>query len=81
MSFTEINIVKAIHDQWVQTNLYTHFPHLLSGLDDIWFKSYVQNTVQICKFLENRCSGSCNFPRGINEITFTHSTKQNDFLK
>ena len=47
VSFTEIVTVKTKHDQQVYTNCYTHFPHLLSDLDDIWFKIYGQNTVQI----------------------------------
>jgi len=55
-------------------NFYTHFPHLLSDLDDIWYKKYTQNAVHTLEFLQKRCMESCNFPTGINEITFTHIT-------
>jgi len=81
VSFTEIGTVKTIRDQRMYTNCYTHFPHLLFDLDDIWFKVYGKNAVQIWEFLENWCMGSCNFPAGINEIPFKHSTRQRDFLK
>ena len=81
MSFTELSTEKTVCGHGVYTNFYTHFPHLLFGLDDILFKRYTQNDVQICELFENQCSGSCNFPTGINEITFTQSTRQHDFLK
>ena len=78
MSFTEISTVETICDQGVYTNFCTHFPHLLSGLDDIWFKRYTQNDVQICELYENRCSESCNFNTGINESTL-HNPQDNIF--
>jgi hypothetical protein len=47
VSFTEIGTVNNIRDHWVYTNCYTHFPQLLSDLDDNCFKIYGQNAVQI----------------------------------
>ena len=78
-SFTEISTVKIIHDQWVYTNCYTHFPHLLSDSNNIWRKRYAQNVVEMWEFLEKQCMGSCNFPAGVNELIFTHSTRKKDF--
>jgi hypothetical protein len=60
-------------------NFYTHFPHLLPDLDDIWYKRYTQSALQMWEFLEKRCMGSCNFPTGINKLTFTQSTRKQTF--
>ena len=48
-----INSVKAILCIWEYMIFYPYFPHILSGLDEIWYKSSALMLLSICGLDEN----------------------------
>ena len=79
MSFTEIDTVKIIHDHQQVYTISTHAFHIYYLIQTTFGIRDAQNAVQIWEFLGKWYMGSCNFPAGVNELTFTHSTRKKYF--